>query len=106
VDKQVEKGCNQTVTLAEEGCPQIDQCRLNIWPARERRHRFRLLFRMDDEQNDDLDEPITPYDNVLYLMNELEAALDRRTVDWPPGALDDARQRAIRILGALVTITP
>jgi hypothetical protein len=55
---------------------------------------------MDDEPND----RTISHDNFLYLLAEMEQALERG-VKWPPGAQDQAIQRVIRILGAMARET-
>jgi hypothetical protein len=44
---------------------------------------------------------ITPYDNFLYLLAEIEEALVRGTVEWPPGAARQACRRVVEIFGVL-----
>jgi hypothetical protein len=37
--------------------------------------------------------PPTPYENFLYLLAEMEAAIERGTIRWPPETAKAARDR-------------
>jgi hypothetical protein len=47
---------------------------------------------------------MTPYENFLYLLAEIERALDSGTIEWPPGAASQAWRRAVQVLAALAAI--
>ena len=59
--------------------------------------------------SNDLKEPPTPYENFLYLLTELERALERGAIDWPPGAAKAAQRRIARLfvqLDAIIKLPP
>jgi hypothetical protein len=50
-----------------------------------------------------IDEPAAPapYENFIYLVAELEAALDRRTIHWSAPSVRAAQQRLAKLSAEL-----
>jgi hypothetical protein len=59
--------------------------------------------------SNDPTRPSTPYENFLYLLAEMEKALERGSIDWPPGAAKAAQRRIARLfvqLDAIIKLPP
>jgi hypothetical protein len=47
----------------------------------------------------------TPYENFLYLLSEIERALERGVIVWPSGAAKEAQRRIARLFIQLDAIS-